>query len=97
MYINNSYSITNTPSVIKAGYNTWPYLPPKNDWYQHTTRFYIDHNGNVQAWNHWNPPQLLNVQGGQYKGTPTRTGGFYAQNTIINPNGAQYLGPPCGY
>ena len=97
MYINTGYQITNTPNQFTAGYNTWPYLPPSNNWYQHVPRYYIDHTGAVQKWNHWNPPQLLHIPGGQYKGTPTRTGGFYAQNVVVNPNGKQYLGPPCGY
>ena len=96
MYINNSYSITNTPSQFTAGYNTWPYLPPKSGWYQHNPRYYIDHNGAVQRWDHWNPPQLLRVPGGMYKGTPTRTGGYYAPNVIVNPSGAQNLGCSCG-
>ena len=91
MYINTGDAITNTPNQFTAGYNTWPYSAPRSAWYQHTPRYYIDHLGNVQKWDHWNPPQLMHIPGGQYKGTPTRTGAFYAQNVIIDPRGGQNL------
>lgn len=93
MYINNGIQITNTPNHFTAAYNTWPYFT--RDQNQHVERYYIDHNGKVQVWNHWNPPQIVAVPGGMYKGTPTRTGAFYAQNTIVSPTGAQYYGPTC--
>ena len=95
MYINTGYSITNTPSNFTAGYNTWPYLPPKKDWYQAQPYYYTDQNGQIHSWNHWNPPKLAKVPGGTYKGTPTRTGGFYAQNTIVSPTGEQNYGYLC--
>ncbi len=85
MYINTGYQITNTPNQITAGYNTWQYYVSPSQRYQHTPRYYIDHNGQVRVWDQWNPPQLLQIPGGQYKGTPTRTGGFYAQNVIVDP------------
>ena len=83
MYINTSYSITNTPSHFTAAYNTWPYYAPKQDWFQHVPYYYIDQFGKVRKWEKWNPPLLTTVPGGQYKGTPTRTGAFYAQNVIF--------------
>lgn len=85
MYINTGYEITNTPSQIKAGYNTWPYTAPRSQWYQSNPKYYIDHTGVVREWNSWNPPQLVRIPGGMYKGTPTRTGGYYMPNTIISP------------
>ena len=85
MYINTGTEITNTPNVIKAGYNTWPYYAPKADWYQPVSTTFTDVYGNRQEWNSWNPPKLINIPGGMYKGTPTRTGGFYIQNTIVDP------------
>ena len=85
MYINTGYQITNTPSQITAAYNTWPYSAPRSEWYQHVPRYYIDHTGQVREWDQWNPPQLMHIPGGQYKGTPTRTGAFYAQNVIVDP------------
>lgn len=86
MYINADKQITNTPSAIRAGYNTWTTVPPCGNWYQHTPQYYIDQWGNIQRWDQWNPPQLVHVPGGQYKGTPTRTGSFYLQNTVVNNN-----------
>ena len=85
MYINTGTEITNTPTSIKASYNTWPYLPPKSEWMQHNPVYYIDQNGHVRKWDQWNPPKIVNVPGGMYKGTPTPTGSFYAQNTVIAP------------
>ena len=84
MYINTKYQITNTPSQFKAGYNTWQYNVPNSQIYQHTPYYYIDHWGNVKTWDKWSPPQLTRIPGGQYKGTPTRTGGYYMPNVIIN-------------
>jgi len=83
MYINTGTEITNTPNVIKAGYNTWTYNT--RDWYQPVATHFTDVNGQSQEWKSWNPPKLINIPGGMYKGTPTRTGGFYVQNTIIDP------------
>jgi hypothetical protein len=83
MYINEAYNITNTPSGITAGYNTWPYYAPKPAWFQSSPRYYIDVNGYVREWNSWSRAQTIAIPGGQYKGTPTRTAPFYAQNTII--------------
>lgn len=85
MYINTGYEITNTPSQFIASYNTYPYLPPNGKWDGHVTRYYIDYDGKIKAWNSWNPPRLLRIPGGQYKGTPTRTGSFYIQNVIVDP------------
>lgn len=85
MFINTGYQITNTPSQFTAGYNTWPYNVPRSQRYQHQPYLYIDHNGQVQQWDYWNPPQVMHIPGGIYAGTPTRTGGFYAQNIIVNP------------
>lgn len=85
MYINTGYEITSTPTNIKAAYNSWQYSAPRSDWYQHVPKYYIDHTGAVREWNKWNPPQLMRIPGGMYKGTPTRTGGFYQQNVIIDP------------
>jgi hypothetical protein len=85
MFINTGYEITNTPSQFVAAYNTWPYQPPKSEWYQHVPQYYINHAGRVVEWDRWNPPQLMSIPGGQYKGTPTRTGAFYAKNTIVDP------------
>lgn len=97
MYINSGHDITNTPNHFTAAYNTWPYYTPPGDQYQHVTRYYIDQNGKAQEWNHWNPPRLIHVPGFQYKGTPTRTGSFFVQNTIVDPSGAQNYGYPCGW
>ena len=83
MFINTGYQITNTPNHIVAAYNTWPYQPPKSQWYQHVPTYYIDHLGNVQKWDKWQKPQTTRVCGGRFKGTPTRTGSFYVQNVII--------------
>lgn len=96
MYINTGYQITNTPSSFTAAYNTWPYSIPRNQWYQHVPYRYIDHNGQVRVWNHWNPPQIMHIAGGQYKGTPTRTGAFYAQNMIVDPRGIPNTQGSCG-
>jgi hypothetical protein len=93
MYINTGYEITNTPTNIVAGYNTWNYYTP--NWYQKVPRYYRDYTGQVQKWDYWNPPQVLHIAGGMYKGTPTRTGGFYAQNIVINPQQLQNMGAPC--
>jgi hypothetical protein len=82
MYINTGYQITNTPSSILAAYNTWPYTVPQNQWYQTVPKYYIDYNGNIKKWNLWNYPTTYHIAGGQYKGTPTRTGGYYSQNII---------------
>lgn len=83
MYINSGTEITNTPSDFTAGYNTWPIVPPKSDWHQKVPVYYIDHLGYVRKWNKWNPPPRKHIPGGMYKGTPTRTGGYYIQNTIV--------------
>lgn len=83
MYINTSYHITNTPNQITAAYNTWPYSLPQSQWYQKTPYYYTDHKGNIKIWNNWNPPNVINIKGGRYKGTPTRTGSYYLQNQII--------------
>jgi len=83
MYINGGYYITNTPTGITASYNTWTYSAPHSQWYQHQPRYYIDHLGNVREWNKWSYPSAVNIQGVQWKGTPTRTGAYTAQNTII--------------
>lgn len=96
MYINTGYQITNTPSQFTAGYNTWPYTPPRSEQYQSVPHRYIDHTGHVKVWDQWNPPKVMHIPGGQYKGTPTRTGAFYAQNIIVDPSHSPYLGPPCG-
>jgi len=85
MYINTGYEITNTPSNFKAGYNTSVYNAPHADWYERNERYYIDAEGNVQTWDSWNPPVTMQLPGGMWKGTPTRTGGYYTQNTIIDP------------
>ena len=85
MYINGADQITNTPTNIVAAYNTWPYQVPENDRYQHVPVCYIDHNGQVHEWDQWNPPVTKNIPGGRYKATPTRTGSYYLQNTIIAP------------
>jgi hypothetical protein len=82
MYINEAYNITNTPSGFTAAYNTWPYYAPRSAWFQSSPRYYVDVNGNVREWNSWSRARTVSVPGGQYKGTPTRTGPFYAQNTI---------------
>ncbi len=97
MYINTGYQITNTPSHFTAAYNTWQYSAPRDQWYQHVPYYYVDHLGQVRKWKHWNPPQLMHIPGGQYKGTPTRTGAFYAQNVIVDPRGGQQMGAGCGY
>jgi hypothetical protein len=89
MYINTGYQITNTPTSIIAGHNAWQYNMPKSQWYQHTPYYYVDHTGKVQVWDKWNPPKTMHIPGGQYKGTPTRTGGFYMQNMIIDPRHIQ--------
>lgn len=86
MYINTGYQITNTPTVVSAGYNTWPYSMPQSTWNQHVARYYVDHNGNIQSWNSWDTPVPMYLPGGMYNGTPTRTGGYYQQNVIIAPN-----------
>ena len=80
MYINDKYNLTCTPSAPIAAYNTWPQTAPRGDWYQHVPIYYIDQNGRVQKWSQWTPPQTVLLGGGMYKGTPTRTGGFYAPN-----------------
>lgn len=85
MYINTGTQITNTPSNFTASFNTWPYYAPRDQWYQHVPYRYIDHLGQVREWDRWNPPQLMHIPGGQYKGTPTRTGAFYSQNMIVYP------------
>lgn len=85
MYINTGYQITNTPTAIRSGYNTWPYVGPRSTWDQRTGRKYIDHNGNVRTWTEWSVPVPMYLPGGQFKGTPTRTGGYYQQNVIIMP------------
>lgn len=95
MYINTGYQITNTPSNFTAAYNTWPFTPPRSQWHQSVPYRYIDHTGQVRVWNQWNPPQLLHIPGGQYKGTPTRTGAFYSQNVIVDPRDIPYKGPSC--
>jgi hypothetical protein len=82
MYISSRYDITNTPNIVKAGYNTWPYTAPRNDWYQHVPTYYTDQFGNVKTWNQWDPLPMMNLPNGMYKGTPTRTGAFYAQNVV---------------
>ena len=80
MYINNGYQITNTPSNIIAAYNTWPYWASQYTRYQHVPVYYTGADGRIYKWNSWNPPPLKVLPGGQFKGTPTRTGGFYVQN-----------------
>ena len=85
MFINTGTEITNTPTVVQAGYNTWPYQINGPQRYQAVPRYYIDHLGRVQKWANWNPPQVVAIPGGQYKATPTRTGAFYAQNVIVDP------------
>lgn len=83
MYINTPTEITNTPNNIIAGYNTWTVVPQKNNWYQKVPVYYIDHLGNVRKWDKWTPPPLKHIPGGMYKGTPTRTGAYYVQNTTF--------------
>lgn len=83
MYINTGYQITNTPTKIVAGYNTWQYNVPVRSMYQKTPYYYTDHNGNIRTWNEWAYPRLMHIQGGTYAGTPTRTGSYYLQNVII--------------
>lgn len=83
MYINSPNCITNTPSNFTASYNTWTYVPNSNMWYQKVPYHYINHEGKVKIYNSWNPPEVKHISGGQYKGTPTRTGSFYIKNTIV--------------
>jgi hypothetical protein len=81
MYINTGYDITNTPSNVRAAYNTWPYV--SSTWYQHVPTYYIDNVGQVREWVSWNRPNPVYIPGGRYAGTPTRTGSYYIQNTIL--------------
>jgi len=85
MYVNTKYNFTNTPMNITAGYNTWPYVPPRGDWNQKTTRYYIDQYGRQQAWNSWNPPQTIQAQQQNitYHGTSSRSASFITNNTVI--------------
>jgi len=78
MYLNDGNTITNTPSSFNPIYNTWPYQPPKNAWYQFREEYRIDQNGNIIKYT-VNSPGLLNIPGGQFKATPTRTGSFYVR------------------
>lgn len=80
MYINAGSQITNTPTRVQAGYNTWPYQAARGSWYQPTPYYYTLPDGSIQKWNSWNPSCPVRLPGGMYKGTPTRTGGFYLQN-----------------
>ena len=82
MFINERYSITNTP-LPRAGYNTWPYLPRQSAWYQRVPTYYTDHNGVTRVWDSWEQPRQVAIPGGLYNGTPTRTQSYYTQNTII--------------
>lgn len=86
MYINTGYTITNTPPPQPAAYNTWPYVGPQSSWYQPVPTYYIDHHGRTREWVSWNKPTPVYLPGGQYKATPTRTGSYYMQNVIYEPN-----------
>ena len=81
MYINSGSSITNTPQP-RGGWNTLPYTMPESLWYRPTPYYYVDHTGKVQVWNSLTRMPSIPITGGQYKGTPTRTGSFYIQNTV---------------
>lgn len=78
MYLYDGHTITNTPSSFNPVYNTWPYQPPKNAWYQFKEEYRIDQYGNIVKYT--TAPQ--NLMGGQFKATPTRTGSFYVRNTV---------------
>lgn len=82
MYINTGYQITNTPSNVRASYNTWPYVGPVSSWDQRVPTYYIDNLGQVREWCNWSSPTPVYLPGGQYKATPTRTGSFYVQNRM---------------
>lgn len=97
MYVNTGNEITNTPTNITAAYNTWQYNVPRGDEYQHVPRKYVDHEGKIREWKSWDPPKLMAIPGGQYKGTPTRTGAFYVQNVVIDPRHIPNTSGECYY
>jgi len=84
MYINDGLTITNTPTA-KAAYNTWQYQANPKSWYQHVPSYYTDNNGQIHEIIKWGNACYKVLPGGMYKGTPTRTGGWYQKNYIQIP------------
>jgi len=83
MYLNDGAQITNTPSGIKAAYNTLTFVPGSDAGaYYHVPRPYTDSTGHTRYWNSWNSPALVHLPGGTYSSTPTSTGAYYYRNTV---------------
>ena len=92
MYINDGYSITNTP-LTSAAYNTYPYTT-KNI-YQKIPMSYTSADGYTYEAFQWGQGCYLILPGGTYCGTPTRSAGYYQQNYMQIPcDQCQYKNDP---
>ena len=84
MYLNDGAQITNTPSGIRAAYNTLTFVPSSQSAaYRRIPRTYVDSHGQTQEWKSWSPPNLVHVPGGTYASTPNATGAYYYKNTVF--------------
>lgn len=84
MYFNDGVQITNTPSGIRAAYNTLTFVPNSSDAaYYKVPRTYTDISGHTKEWKSWNTPRLVHIAGGTFSSTPNATGAYYYKNTVF--------------
>jgi hypothetical protein len=83
MFISDGLQITNTPSVIRAAYNTYPYIPANGLIYQPISKQYTDEHGRQQTWSSWKQAPIKCIGGGYIGATPTRTGSFTVRNNVV--------------